>query len=259
MTPNVFPALRYTNARAAIDWLVATFGFEKHTEHAGPDGSIVHAELRHGPGTVGISSAGPETIDNPWTRVRQGIYVVVTDVDGHHDRAAKAGVEIVAPLADQSYGSRDYSARDAGGYLWCFGTYDMAAGAGEPTIFPEVHYKDARSAVRQLTDAFGLEPTIQVPNPDGSLMHAELRFRDSGVVMTGELLEPSPCGDTRQLTCVHVADPDAHYERALAGGAAIVKKPETTPYGARHYAARDPEGFLWLFSTYKPARPSATA
>jgi uncharacterized glyoxalase superfamily protein PhnB len=28
----------------------------------------------------------------------------------------------------------------------------------------------------------------------------------------------------------------------------------TTHYGARHYWVRDPEGFLWGFSTYKPRR-----
>ena len=30
MKPNIFPALRYKDGHAAIDWLVRTFGFEKH-------------------------------------------------------------------------------------------------------------------------------------------------------------------------------------------------------------------------------------
>ena len=38
--PNIFPALRYENAPAAIDWLVRAFGFEKQAVHANADGSM---------------------------------------------------------------------------------------------------------------------------------------------------------------------------------------------------------------------------
>ena len=52
------------------------------------------------------------------------IYAVVADPDAHHDRAKAAGAQIVRQLADQPYGSREYSARDLEGNLWSFGTYD---------------------------------------------------------------------------------------------------------------------------------------
>lgn len=130
--------------------------------------------------------------------------------------------------------------RDPGGYLWGFGTYDMAAGTGESRIFPGVHYRDARSAIRFLIDAFGFEKTLEVPGPDDTVMHAELRF-GGGVLMTGELRVPPDAGDARQLVCVHVDNPDEHHKRAMAGGATIVMEPQTTPYGARHFAARDPK------------------
>jgi uncharacterized glyoxalase superfamily protein PhnB len=51
------------------------------------------------------------------------VYVVVEDADAHHARAVAAGAEIVLPLRDQDYGSRDYSARDPEGNIWSFGTY----------------------------------------------------------------------------------------------------------------------------------------
>jgi uncharacterized glyoxalase superfamily protein PhnB len=44
-------------------------------------------------------------------------------VDAVHDRAVAAGAEIVYPLTDQDYGSRDFSARDPAGNVWSFGTY----------------------------------------------------------------------------------------------------------------------------------------
>jgi len=55
------------------------------------------------------------------------IYVVVDDPDAHYDHARAAGAQIVHDLADQPYGSREYSARDPEGNLWSFGTYDPYA------------------------------------------------------------------------------------------------------------------------------------
>ena len=50
-----------------------------------------------------------------------------------------------------------------------------------------------------------------------------------------------------------VDDPDAHYQRAKAAGAEIVRELEDQDYGSRDYSARDPEGNLWSFGTYNPA------
>jgi uncharacterized glyoxalase superfamily protein PhnB len=48
----------------------------------------------------------------------------VRDVDAHYARAKGAGAEIVRPLDDTPYGSREYAARDPEGQVWSFGTYD---------------------------------------------------------------------------------------------------------------------------------------
>jgi len=82
-------------------------------------------------------------------------------------------------------------------------------------------------------------------------MHAELRF-GATVVMLGPASASHAWGDTRQVTGLRVDDPDAHHARSKAAGATIVNEPETTPYGARFYAARDPEGFLWWVTNYRP-------
>ena len=37
-----------------------------------------------------------------------------------------------------------------------------------------------------------------------------------------------------------------------AAGAAIDRPLEDQHYGSRHYTARDPEGNLWSFGTYRP-------
>jgi uncharacterized glyoxalase superfamily protein PhnB len=247
MKPNIFPVVRYADARQGIDWLVRVLGFEVQVEHPGPGGTVGHAELRRGAGLVTVSSAGVVASQNPWTSVRHGVYVAVRDIDAHYERARAAGVEIAMPIHDTDYGSRDYSARDLAGRLWGFGTYDMAAGEGEPDIYPELHYA-TDEAVAWLERSFGFRPTARIPGPDGRIVHAEMRLGDGTVML-------SLGGDQPQAaaTSVRIDDPDAHHARARAEGAEIVVAPMTTHYGARMYWVRDPEGFLWGFSTYQPA------
>ena len=123
--PNdIYPILQYRDAHAAIDWLERAFGFERAAVYEGPDGAVVHAELRHGDGMVMIGSLKHRDDGGFGDHTGQGwAYVVVEDADAHHDRASTAGAEIVRELEDQEYGSRDYSARDLEGNLWSFGTY----------------------------------------------------------------------------------------------------------------------------------------
>ena len=57
---------------------------------------------------------------------------MVDDADAHHDRAVAAGADVIYPLTDQDYGSHDYAVRDAEGFVWCFGTYELGSYA-EPS------------------------------------------------------------------------------------------------------------------------------
>jgi uncharacterized glyoxalase superfamily protein PhnB len=124
---NVFPVLRYKEARCAIDWLTSAFGFEEQIVIANDDGTIAHAELKFGPGIVMLASAREDHFGTKTPTeangVTQMIYITVDLVDDHHDRAKAAGAEIVMELTDMDYGSREYAARDLEGNVWSFGTY----------------------------------------------------------------------------------------------------------------------------------------
>jgi uncharacterized glyoxalase superfamily protein PhnB len=256
---SIFPALRYVDAWGAIDFLEKAFGFSRHAVFEGPSHSVGHAELRLGTASIGLNSAGPAVADNPWTQVRCGVYAVLADaaaVDAHHARALAAGARIARPLQDTSYGSRDYAAWDLDGHLWGFGTYSYAV-PGEPDLFVNLRYRDGRAAVDWLARAFGLGRGIDVPGPDDTLAHAELSLGDSVLMVSGG--DDVAWAGERQATCIHVADPDAHHARAVRGGATIVMSPADTTYGARAYVARDPEGFFWTFSTYRPAQATRGA
>jgi uncharacterized glyoxalase superfamily protein PhnB len=45
---------------------------------------------------------------------------------------------------------------------------------------------------------------------------------------------------------------DKHFGCAKAAGAEIVEEPQKQDYGS-FYSARDPEGNLWSFGTYRPS------
>jgi uncharacterized glyoxalase superfamily protein PhnB len=167
MKPTIFPALRYKDAPAALEWLCRAFLFEKQAVFPAADGTIVHAELRRDGGVVGINSATPPVENNPWSSVLQGVYVTIDDVDAHHACAQSAGARIAITPYDTHYGSREYSAWDVQGHLWGFGTYPMGASSGEPSIFPELAYRHDPDAVAWLARAFGFQPAVQVPGPDG--------------------------------------------------------------------------------------------
>ncbi len=65
-----------------------------------------------GDGVQGGSSPGSNSV-----------YAVTDDPDGLCARALAAGAEVVRPLQDTDYGSREFSVRDPEGNRWSFGTY----------------------------------------------------------------------------------------------------------------------------------------
>ncbi len=133
----VIPTLRYRNALSAIEWLCRAFGFEKHLVVAKDDGTVAHAQLTFGNGMIMLGSVRedefgkllktPAQLGGVGT---QSAYIIVPDVNAHHDRAVAAGAEVVYPLKDEDYGGRGYSCRDPEGHLWNFGTYDPWAEHG---------------------------------------------------------------------------------------------------------------------------------
>ena len=78
-----------------------------------------------------------------------------------------------------------------------------------------------------------------------------MRLGDSTVMLNlGDA--PASKDGLAQAISVRVDDPDALFARATKEGAAVVRAPATTRYGARSCWVRDPEHFLWGFSTYRP-------
>jgi uncharacterized glyoxalase superfamily protein PhnB len=123
-----------------------------------------------------------------------------------------------------------------------------------PRLYPSMRYRDAPAAMAFLEEAFGFRRREVVANEDGTIAHAELTLGPS-ILMLGSDRDDPLSGSRVGLGWMYVAvdDADAHHDRAWAAGAEVVVELHDTDYGSRDYAARDPEGNLWYFGTYRPS------
>ena len=114
-------------------------------------------------------------------------------------------------------------------------------------------YRDPRTALDWLENAFGLERAMVISDKDGRLGHAEMRFGNGYMMLGAEWADfiASPAsvgGKNTQVIHVQLEEGiDAHCERARATGRVILKQPTAEFYGGRTYRARAPEGRVWTF------------
>jgi uncharacterized glyoxalase superfamily protein PhnB len=123
------------------------------------------------------------------------------------------------------------------------------------SLYPSLRYRDADAAIDFLQRAFGFEEGHVYRDDAGRVAHAEFRH-DGSVLMFGSETDEGVArsGSHAGQGWVYVAvdDPDALHDRAKAAGAEIVMGLTDQEYGSRDFAARDPEGNLWSFGTYRP-------
>jgi uncharacterized glyoxalase superfamily protein PhnB len=122
-------------------------------------------------------------------------------------------------------------------------------------IYPVFKYRDARAAIDFLCEAFGIERHAAYEGDDGVIHHAELRFGED-FIMLGQASEGSLDIPRGGAIYIAVADPDGLHDRAKAAGAEISRGLTDQDYGSREFTAKDPEGNVWSFGTYRPSADS---
>lgn len=128
MPKTVWPCINYDDARAAMKFLAA-LGFQETAAYTDDGGRVYHAELLW-PEGGGIMLGDAGRADSEFSRMPTGsatVYVVTDDPDAVFERATAAGADVLRPLTDQDYGSREFAIRDPEGNILSFGTY-----RGEP-------------------------------------------------------------------------------------------------------------------------------
>jgi len=121
---TVTPQLTLDNAPQAIDWYKQALGAEEISRAPGPDGKIMHAELRIGDSRIMVNDAvmggkGPKALGG----TPASLWLYVEDCDSLFNRAVKAGGQVRMPIADQFWGDRCGSFTDPHGYMWTIATH----------------------------------------------------------------------------------------------------------------------------------------
>ena len=118
---TVTPSLNILGAAEAIDFYKRAFNAVESERMNGPDGKIVHAELKIGNSMIFLCDENPEwgclspkTIGG--SPVSLSLYV--EDVDALVHQAVAAGATLEYPLTNQPWGDRSAMVRDPYGFRW---------------------------------------------------------------------------------------------------------------------------------------------
>jgi len=124
---TVTPQLTLENTAQAIDWYKKALGAEEISRAAGPDGKIMHAEIRIGDSRLMLND---EMGGGKSARAMGGspmsLWVYVEDCDTLFNRAVAAGAKVEGPmsqLTDQFWGDRTGMFTDPFGYRWSIATH----------------------------------------------------------------------------------------------------------------------------------------
>jgi uncharacterized glyoxalase superfamily protein PhnB len=121
--PTVWLTLQANDAPKLIDYYVNSFGFVLAARYG--DGETVdHAQLNWPEGSGGIM-LGSHKLSAAWSREpgTAGGYIVTADLNALYERVLQHKADIVRPLAETEYCTREFAVRDPEGNFWSFGEY----------------------------------------------------------------------------------------------------------------------------------------
>jgi len=123
---TVTPQLTLDNAAKAIDWYTKALGAEEVARAVGPDGKVLHAEIRVGDSLIMLNDVmdgkGPKAFGGS----PASLWIYVADADALFNRAVSAGARVgdgpMGRMADQFWGDRCGMFTDPEGYRWTIAT-----------------------------------------------------------------------------------------------------------------------------------------
>jgi uncharacterized glyoxalase superfamily protein PhnB len=247
----VVPQLIYEDVPKAIEWLCGAFGFtERLRTPPAPDGSVHHAQLAVGQGSVMLTGRASSQPGGQREFI-QTVCVPVDDVDGHCERAKQFGAKIVSQPGNKEFGERQYSVEDFAGNRWAF-TQSVADVAPEewakvatiksplellprPRLcYLEIPALDPRQSAAFYGKVFGWNirhgdsdrPSFDVGSVSGAFVSNRPASREPGL-----------------LPYIWVDDLRATLAQAIALGAEVVESPHPD----------HPDGTCWIATFRDPA------
>ncbi len=119
---TITPQLTLDSAAQTIDWYKKALGAEELSRSVGPDGKIMHAELKIGSSRFMVNDVmmgkGPQAFGGS----PASLWLFVNDSDALFNRAIGAGAKVEMPIGDQFWGDRAGAVIDPAGYIWWIAT-----------------------------------------------------------------------------------------------------------------------------------------
>lgn len=124
------------------------------------------------------------------------------------------------------------------------------------TVTPRLIVRDGGQAIEFYRAAFGAEEIGErFADPDGALIHAEIRIGDSVVMISEETGDGAPGqaplslnGAATSVMATYWDDVDTVWAQAIAAGAEVIYPLADQFYGERGGRLRDPSGQQWMLS-----------
>jgi PhnB protein len=120
------PHITVKGAAQAIEYYKKAFGAQELYRMPGPDGKIMHAELRIGDSPFMLcdefpqmGSLSPATVGN----TSSGIHIYVEDCDAVYNKAVTEGAKALMPPSDMFWGDRYGKLQDPFGHQWSVATH----------------------------------------------------------------------------------------------------------------------------------------
>lgn len=148
------PYLTVRDAAKAIDFYKRAFEATEMNRMEGPDGKVVHAELKIGDSVImlGDEMPGSETrAPQSFGGTTAGIFLYVKDVDAAFHKAITAGAKATAQPADMFWGDRYGKVMDPFGHAWSMATHKEDVAPAEMKKRAEAHMAKMAEAQRTRT------------------------------------------------------------------------------------------------------------
>ena len=127
---------------------------------------------------------------------------------------------------------------------------------GFRTLTPHLVVRDAAQAIEFYQKAFGaVVGRVARDAPNGGITHAELRIRDSMLMLCDEfpdwgVLSPQALGGSSCTIHMYIEDVEAAWNRAVAAGCQVVMPLADQFWGDRYGIVVDPFGHKWSLATH---------
>lgn len=114
------------------------------------------------------------------------------------------------------------------------------------TIDPYLPVKGVAEFIDFLKKVFDAKEDLRVPNPDGTIGHAEVRVGDSVLLMfdSQDAWPPTPA-----FLRIYVKNADATFKQAIKAGATPITDIMDSFFGERGGRVKDPFGNIWWIVT----------